>query len=240
MSTTFASPTHARASIDARVAAGALGLASLLAIAGFTALGTVFEYPQILEEPTSDVLALFRGHQTSVTSWFLVLVLSAALMAPAGVALGRLAGGSLGRWITWTGIAAATVQVVGLQRWVTLVPGIADDALDPGQRADAEARFELWHTLLGKVIGETLGYALTAAFTVLVVLALRRSVLPAWVATTGYVAAALIATGIVIPVVPAASLTNFAGYVAWCLWLLVAAGLLLRRGSSVRPTAFRH
>ena len=35
----------------------------------------------------------------------------------------------------------------------------------------------------------------------------------------GYAAAALIATGVVIPLLEAASLTNFAGYVAWCVWL---------------------
>ncbi len=212
----------------ARRAGAALALASALAIAGFTVLGSVFEYPQILEEPTSDILALFREHQGSVMTWFFVLVVSSALMAPAGIWLGRLAGGTLGKWIAGIGIAAATVQVIGLQRWVTLVPGISKDALDPAQRASAEDRFELWHTLLGKVIGETFGYALTATFTVLVVIALRRSVLPGWLAIIGYAAAALIATGVVIPVVEPASLTNFAGYVIWCAWLLAVAAVLFR------------
>ena len=213
----------------ARRAGLALGLASLLAIAGFTVLGSVFEYPQILEEPTADILALYREHETTVRVWFLVLVASAALMAPAGVWLGRLVGGTLGRWIAITGVAAATVQVVGLQRWVTLVPGISQDALDPALRAAAEDRFELYHLVLGKIVGETIGYALTATFTVLVVTGLRGRVLPGWLAVTGYLAAALISTGVVIPLVEVASLTNFAGYVVWCAWLLVVAGLLLRR-----------
>lgn len=228
MTTDLATASRASNPTNARIAASSLGLASLLAIAGFTVLGAVFEYPQILDDSTAEVLALFRENQAAVTFWFLVLVLSAALMAPAGVFLGRMTGGTLGRWIAGLGIAAATVQVIGLQRWVTLVPGIAQDALDPSQRADAEARFELWHTLLGKVIGETVGYALTGVFTVLVVVALRRSILPNWASIAGIVAATLIATGIVIPIVPAASLTNFAGYVLWCLWLLLVAGLLLR------------
>jgi len=209
-------------------AGAALALASLLAIAGFTVLGSVFEYPQILEEPTSDILALFRANQGAVMAWFGVLVLSAALMAPAGIWLGRIAGGTLGRWIAGVGIAAATVQVVGLQRWVTLVPGISEDALNPAQRADAEDRLDLWHTLLGKAIGETLGDALTAAFTVLVVIALRRTVLPAWLTIVGCAAAALIATGVLIPLIEPASLTNFAGYVAWCAWLLAVSAVLLR------------
>ena len=102
------------AQTTARLAGASMALAAALAIAGFTALGSVFEYPQILKEPTSDILALFREHQGAVTGWFLVLVVSAALLAPTGFLLGRLTGGTLGRWITVVGVAAATVQVVGL------------------------------------------------------------------------------------------------------------------------------
>jgi hypothetical protein len=220
--------THTANRTNARLAGAALALAAALAIAGFTALGSIFEYPQILDEPTGDILALFREHQIAVMSWFGVLVVSAALIAPAGIWLGRLAGGTLGRAIAAVGIAAATVQVVGLQRWLTLVPAISQDALDPARRAAAEHRFELWHTVLGKAIGETLGYALTATFTVLVVVALRRTVLPRWLAIVGYTAAALIATGVVIPLLDAASLTNFAGYIIWCAWLLAVAVVLFR------------
>ena len=67
----------------------------------------------------------------------------------------------------------------------------------------------------------------------LVVVALSRTVLPRWLAWTGYVAAALIATGVAIPVVDAASLTNFAGYVLWCVWLL-GLGFLLRMPEPAR------
>src|SRR4051794_30985825 len=96
-----------------RLAGVTMALAALLAIAGFTALGSVFRYPQILNEPTADILALFRSQQSAVIAWFLVLAISAALLAPAGILLGRLTGGVLGRWIAGVGIAAATVQVVG-------------------------------------------------------------------------------------------------------------------------------
>ena len=148
---------------------------------------------------------------------------------------------SLNGWTTSSvagvGIAAATVQVVGLQRWATLVPDISHDALDPSRRAAAEDRFELWHNLLGKAIGETLGYALTATFTVLVVVALRRSILPRWLAVVGIASAALIATGVVIPLIDAASLTNFAGYVAWCAWLIAVAVVLFRVDARVGDTS---
>src|SRR4051812_50101404 len=77
----------------ARKAGAALALASVLAIAGFTFLGSIFEYPQVLEKPTADILASFHNQQGAVTAWFGVLVLSAALLAPAGIWLGRIAGG---------------------------------------------------------------------------------------------------------------------------------------------------
>ena len=164
----------------ARLAAAALATAAVLAIAGFTALGSIFSYPQILHEPVEVVLNRFRDHQAAVMGWFAVLTLSAALMAPAGSWLGRLRGGILGRWITGLGIAAAVVQVAGLQRWITIVPGISEQALDPGSQAASESAFLFWHRLLDTAIGETVGYALTAAFTVLVVIAFDRRLLPRW------------------------------------------------------------
>ena len=44
---------------------------------------------------------------------------------------------------------------------------------------------------------------------------------------------ALVATGVVIPVgLDAATLTNFAGYVAWCLWLIATACFLWRAATA--------
>ena len=88
----------------------------------------------------------------------------------------------------------------------------------------------------GPGVTSIVGYALTATFTVLVVIALGRT-LPRWLAVAGHVAAALIATGVVVPLVEAASLTNFAGYVLWCGWLLALAAVLWRVPATtpVRP-----
>ena len=229
-----------------RLAATTLAAAALAATAGFTALGSIFEYPQILKEPTTDILALYRAHQGAVTGWFLVLVISAALLAPAGVLLGRIAAvtgsGNTGRWIAGIGIGAAAVQVTGLSRWVLFVPGISADATVTGHTAAAHARFEQLHFWLGTIVGETIGYALTAGFTVLVATTVSRALAPRWLTWSGYAAAALIATGVLIPLgLGAASLTNFAGYVLWCLWLIAIAVLLWRAaranagGSSARP-----
>jgi len=215
-----------------RLAAAGMATAATLAIAGFTALGSIFEYPQILQSPTADILDLYRAHQGAVTAWFLVLVLSAALLAPVGVLLGRLAEPDRGRWIARLGVLAATVQVIGLSRWVVLVPGVSRDATDPARAEEAHRRFELFHTWLGTVLGETVGYVLTAAFTILVATSVTRAIAPRWMVWLGLASAALIATGVVVPLgVHPATLTNFAGYVGWCLWLISMAFFLWRASS---------
>jgi hypothetical protein len=221
-----------------RLAAASMALAALLAIAGFTALGAVFDYPSILKSDTAEILALYRQHQGAVTGWFLVLAVSAALLAPAGIYLGRIAGGTLGRWIAVAGIAAATVQVIGLSRWALSVPGLSDDATDPARTANAHHTFELLHTWLGTILGETIGYALTATFTILVAYALTRGLARSWMTYLGYASAALIATGVIIPLgVEPASLSNFLGYIVWCLWLLAVAVILWRPPNTAATTA---
>ena len=220
-----------------RLAAVSMVAASVLAIAGFTALGAVFDYPTILEAPTDEILASFRQHEGVVTSWFLGLVVSAALLAPIGVLLGRVVGGRPGRWITGTGVAAATVQAVGLSRWILFVPSISDDAQVASRAAEAHDTFEVLHTWLGTVLGETIGYALTSVFTVLVTKHVVRNLGPRWMTLAGYAAAALIATGVLVPLgLELAGLSNFAGYVLWCLWLVSVAVILWRTQPSAAPS----
>ena len=205
-----------------RLAATLMASAAVLAIAGFTALGSIFDYPKILKEPTEEILSAYRADQAAISAWFLVLVISAALLAPIGILLSRLAGGSAGKWIAGLGIAGAVVQAVGLSRWVVLVPHVGTDT------------FETLHTLLGEVLGETIGYAITATFTLFVVRAIAA---PQWLRIVGYAAAALIATGIVIPVFESASLTNFVGYVLWCLWLIAMAVVLTAAPARVQTAS---
>jgi hypothetical protein len=156
-----------------------------------------------------------------------VLVIGAALLAPIAVLLGRLAGTRRrGRVVAALGAAAALVQVIGLSRWLVLVPRFSDDALDPARRADAHGHFELAHSWLGHGVGETLGYALTAAFTIAVVGALAGT--PRWLRVGGCTAAGLVATGVLVPLgVDLASLTNFVGYLLWTAWLVCLAAHLL-------------
>ena len=46
-------------------------LAAVLANVAFTALGSIFNYPDVLDEPAGQVLAAFRDHAGRVSAWFL-------------------------------------------------------------------------------------------------------------------------------------------------------------------------
>ena len=48
--------------MTARRTAALLILAAVLANLGFTALGSIFNYPDVLDEPAGSVLADFRDH----------------------------------------------------------------------------------------------------------------------------------------------------------------------------------
>lgn len=210
--------------------------AAILTNAAFTVLGSVFNYPDVLKESTVDILASFRAHQGQVTFWFAMMAVSAALFAPIAIGVGRLSTHRAMRWAVPVGIAAAVVQVIGLSRWPLLVPGFAADAAstDPATAASGRDAFEMAHLILGNVIGETLGYIFTAAWTLLVLVALHRTLAGLWFTVLGAVSAILIVAGVLSPLdLPIIDTANFVGYVLWSVWAIVFAVLLLVR----RPRA---
>jgi hypothetical protein len=210
--------------------------AAVLANVGFTALGSIFNYPDVLDEPAGQVLASFHDHQGAVSAWFTVLALSAALLAPIAIGVGRLSSTRTMRIATRVGIAAAVVQVVGLMRWPLLVPGYASDAVSgsPGVAANARDSFSTASDILGTAIGETLGYFLTATWTVLVIVALGRRFAGRWFRALGFGAAALVLVGVLSPLdLPGIDAANFIGYVLWSAWLIAFGVLMIVRERGV-------
>ena len=206
--------------------------AAVLANAAFTALGAVFNYPDVLKEPAAEILVAFRQSQAAVTGWFAVLALSSALFAPIAIGVGRLSDHRAMRVAVPVGIAAAVVQVIGLSRWPLLVPGYAADAAsgDPVVADAAMHSFVTAHHILGNLIGETFGYLFTAAWTLLVLRALTGVLAGRWFTALGAVGAALILAGVLSPLnLPVIDNANFIGYVLWSVWLIVFGVLLLVR-----------
>ena len=215
--------------MNAKLTASLLILAAVLANVGFTALGSIFNYPDVLDEPAGQVLAAFRDDQGAVSAWFSVLALSAALLAPIAIGVGRLSSHRAMRVAVRVGIAAAAVQVVGLLRWPILVPGYAADG-----NADA---FRTASDILGTALGETLGYLLTATWTVLVIVALGRRYAGRWFQVLGAVSALLVLAGVLSPFgLPGIDTANFFGYVLWSVWLIAFGVVMLVHQRRAAPT----
>jgi len=225
--------------MNRRLTAALLVAAAVLTNVAFTALGGIFDYPDVLKEPTDDILAAFRGSQTAVVAWFTVMAIAAALFAPIAIGVGRLSTTRVMRVAVPVGIAAAVVQVIGLSRWPLLVPGYAGDAAgaDPTAAAAARESFDTAHRILGHLIGETFGYLLTAAWTLLVLAAIGGAIAGRWFTGLGAVSAVLILAGVLSPLdLPGVDLANFVGYVLWSVWLVAFAVVLIRQPAPARTS----
>ncbi|MEA2363812.1 MAG: hypothetical protein QOD71_2957 [Thermoleophilaceae bacterium] len=230
--------------MNRKLTATLLILAAVLANVGFSALGSLFNYPDVLDEPAGKVLAAFRDDQSAVSGWFSVLALSAALLAPIAIGVGRLSSKRAMRIAVPVGITAAAVQVIGLLRWPILVPGYASDAAsgNAGVAAAGRDSFTTASDILGTAVGETLGYLLTATWTVLVIVALGRRYAGRWFQMLGAVSAVLVLVGVLSPLgLPVIDTANFLGYVLWSAWLIALAVVILvherRRSTSLTSTS---
>ena len=220
-----------------RLTAALLVTGAVAVNAAFFGLGALFDYPDVLQQPGAEVLASFRDHQVGVMSWFTVLLAGAALMAPIAVGVRRLGSGRSASAAMVVGIAAAVVQVIGLSRWLLVIPTVAWQAADPAREADAVDAYERVGFVMGEVIGETFGYLLTALWTLLVLRSLaKRS--PRWFTVLGTGSAVAVLSGVLIPFgVPGTDLANFLGYVGWSVWLIGFAVLVGRGRFSTSPAS---
>jgi hypothetical protein len=207
----------------------------------FTLLAARFDYPDILRQPTTDVLSKFRAGGTPLVLTWWAFALTAVLLAPLVVLLSHAiddADPTLLAVATSVGVLAALVQFLGLVRWPLVVPYLARTAADPNasdaRREAVDVIFQAFNRYLGVAVGEHLGYALTGAWTTLAGIALTE---------TAAAPSSVGVPGIVIgPVLMLCSL-EFIGthepagwklaerltpiaFIAWSLWL-IAAGLAL-------------
>jgi hypothetical protein len=223
--------------------AGLLLIAVPLAFnAAFATLAARFDYPDILRQPTANVLAKFRAGGTPLVLTWWAFALTAVLMVPLVVLLSRAiddADPTLLAVATTVGVLAALVQVLGLVRWPFLIPYLARADADPNasaaRREAIDIVFQALNRYLGVAVGEHLGYLLTGAWTTLTGIALTQTTAAAdWVAVPGIVIG---------PTLMLCSLEFVGGhepagwklaerltpvtYIAWSLWLIVTGIALL-------------
>jgi hypothetical protein len=148
----------------------------------YTLLARTFDYPDILRQPTSQILDRFTaGGSRLILTWW-GFAMSAVLLAPTVVLLSAAltdANPTVLALATATGLLAALVQFLGLIRWPLAVPYLARTASDPAATAatrDAvEVTFQTINRNLGVAVGEHLGYLFTGLWTALAGVALIQS-----------------------------------------------------------------
>ena len=209
----------------------------------FTVLARTFDYPDILRQPTKDILRRFtEGGSSLVLTWW-GFAMTAVLLAPAVVLFSNTvtdANATVVALATTFGVLAALVQFLGLIRWPLAVPYLARTASDPSTdratEAAVEVTFQTLNRYLGVAVGEHLGYLFTGLWTAFAGVALVQSELlnPAF-GVAGIAIAPLFVLGaaeFVGPFEPDGWKVSGAvvpiAYVGWSIWLLtVGIGLLV-------------
>jgi hypothetical protein len=224
-------------------------LVGLLFIAGallinipYTLLILNFNYPDVLRQPAGDILTQFAAGGTPLIytwlafAWIGLPILLGMMMLPRVITLER---NQLFEIAKWFGVIASIVQMVGLLRWVFVVPTLANLYLDPASSLATKdavvVAFQTIHQYGGVVIGEHLGQAFTIFWMLFTSLALLKSNLfKPWLGWFGISASAvyflaqseLLATVIPnFPIIPEAGLV---GSLLWLAWMIALGICLLR------------
>ncbi len=215
---------------------------ALLVNIPYTLLIMNFDYPDILRQPTAEILTKFQaGGDTLIYTW----------LAFAWVGLPMLFGAIMLKQIladehapfletaTTLGVIGFIVQVVGLLRWVFVVPALArlytDPAADSATQAAVAAVFTAVHQYGGVILGEHMGQFLIILWMSMISGIMYKSkMFSKWVAVLGWVASAiyilaqteLLATAI--PTVPVIDWAGLVGSLLWLVWMIVIGVYLVK------------
>ena len=199
----------------------------------YTILTMTFEYPDILRQDAGVVLTKFHeGGSSLIFTWWAFAILGLPLLI-AYILIGQKLEGTLGfiKWVTTLGIISGIVQIIGLLRWVFVVPVIASNyvtATDAATQATAKMSFQVIHQLGGVLLGEHLGQLFTIIWTIMISVAfMKLKMFRKWVSLLGifssiiYLLAQLDLFATVIPGFPVLDWAGLVGSSLWLLWLII-------------------
>jgi hypothetical protein len=152
----------------------------------YTILTITFNYPDILRQDTSTVLKQFHeGGSALIFTWLAFALLGLPLI-PAYTLIGQKLEPKMPhvRWVTTIGIISGVVQIIGLLRWVFVVPVLATEYVSTASASKQEAieiSFRVIHQFGGVLLGEHLGQLFTIIWTVFISLSLLKArMIPRW------------------------------------------------------------
>lgn len=224
-----------------------IGLLLILGAVGvlipYTLLTINFDYPEVLRYDTGAILTRFEaGGSALILTWWAFAILGLPLVI-AYILIGQKFENkfSIVRWVTTLGVVSGIVQIIGLLRWVFVIPVLAHQyttATDEAAKAAAITGFQLIHQFGGVLLGEHLGQLFTILWTIFISYTfLKLKTFPSWVSWTGIGAsmiyllaqAELLAT--VIPGFPVWDMAGFIGSTLWLVWLIIIGFLFYRTAS---------
>jgi len=208
----------------------------------FTLLMINFDYPDILRQPTSEILARFQAGGDALTYTWLAFAWVGLPILLGAVMLKRVLekeGSPFLETATTLGVIGFIVQLIGLLRWVFVVPVLArlftDPGTDPATQASISAVFIVVHQYGGVILGEHLGQLFTIAWMGLISGIIYQSkMFSKWVAWLGWFASAvyllaqteLLATAI--PNFPVIGWAGLYGSLLWLVWTTVVGVYLVK------------
>lgn len=225
-------------------------LGAILINIPYTLLIMNFDYPDILRLPTEEILTRFQAGGNSLIYTWLAFAWVGLPMFFGVLLLKRVLEKENSPFLetaTTIGVIGFIVQIVGLLRWVFVVPVIArlytDPTIDPAAKESLSALFMVVHQYGGVVLGEHIGQIFTILWAVITSAIMYKSkMFSKWVAWLGWIASAiylLAQTELLATIIPSFPVVDWAGFVGSLLWLvwMVVVGVYLVKYKSVVTTS---
>ena len=208
----------------------------------YTILAISFHYPDILRQDSGTILRQFhQGGAPLIFTWLAFALLGLPLLVAYSL-IGQKLEHKIQNmnWITTIGIISGLVQIIGLLRWVFVIPVLATEFVNsssPSRQEAIEISFKVIHQFGGVLLGEHLGQLFTVIWTVFISFALLKvKAISKYLAWWGFIAAfiyflaqaELLAT--VIPSFPVIPMAGFIGSTLWLLWIILVGIRFLKAG----------
>jgi hypothetical protein len=211
----------------------------------YTLLIVNFDYPDILRAPVDQILTQFQaGGNPLIYTWLAFAWVGLPILFSM-IMLNQILEKEKPSFLetaTTIGVIGGIVQIIGLLRWVFVIPIIARLYADPGTatatKESLSALFMVVHQYGGVILGEHIGQFFSIIWMSMISAIIYKSPLFAkWIAWLGWIASAmfilaqteLFAT--VIPGFPVISWAGLYGSLLWLFWIIVVGVYLIKNKS---------
>ncbi len=208
----------------------------------YTLLIMNFDYPDILRLPTEEILTRFHAGGNSLIYTWLAFAWVGLPMLFGVILLKRILEKENSPFLetaTTIGVIGFIVQVIGLLRWVFVVPVLArlftDPTTDSATKAAIPVVFSAIHQYGGVILGDLMGQFLIIIWMGLISAIIYKSeMFSKWVAWLGWFASAVYILGqtelfaTAIPDFPVVDWAGLYGSLLWLLWMIVVGVFLVK------------